>query len=79
MNKGIISIAGGKGGTGKTFFTVNFGISLASMGYDVIVIDGDFGGPDVHNFLSVERPGSSLTDFFLKEKKIWKMSSFKQK
>jgi len=33
----------------------------------VVIIDGDLGGANVHNFLRVKKPKSSLTNFFLKE------------
>lgn len=42
-NARIITITSGKGGVGKTSLTTNLGISLAQMGYRVIIIDGDFG------------------------------------
>lgn len=36
-----ITIASGKGGTGKTFLAANLGIALASFGRDVIILDAD--------------------------------------
>ncbi|MFY9296473.1 MAG: MinD/ParA family protein [Caldicoprobacterales bacterium] len=39
----IITITSGKGGVGKTSFTINLAISLAKMGYRIVIIDGDFG------------------------------------
>lgn len=36
-----ISIASGKGGTGKTTLTANLGIALSSLGRDVSILDGD--------------------------------------
>ncbi|RKY85194.1 hypothetical protein DRQ09_07595, partial [candidate division KSB1 bacterium] len=66
-NREIISVAGGKGGTGKSFITANLGIALAIMGYKVVTVDADLGSPNLHNFLQVKRPNLSLTNFFLKE------------
>jgi len=63
----IVSVAGGKGGTGKSFVSANLGIALAIMGEKVIAVDGDLGGSNLHNFLQVKKPKTSLTNFFLKE------------
>lgn len=38
-----IAVTSGKGGVGKTNFTVNFGIQLAKGGYRVVVFDADIG------------------------------------
>ncbi len=37
----IVSIASHKGGVGKTVTTLNLGVSLASAGHNVLLIDGD--------------------------------------
>jgi len=42
-NLRIISVTSGKGGVGKTNFTVNLAIALAEYGYRVIIFDGDLG------------------------------------
>ena len=39
----VITISSGKGGVGKTTATANLGISLASLGKKVVVIDADIG------------------------------------
>ncbi|WP_234122975.1 septum site-determining protein MinD [Clostridium hydrogenum] len=39
----VIVITSGKGGVGKTILTANIGISLASMGKRVVLVDGDAG------------------------------------
>jgi len=38
------SIGGGKGGVGKSIFTMALGITLARLGNRVILVDGDLGG-----------------------------------
>lgn len=63
----IWAVGGGKGGTGKSFVTSCIGASLASKGKKVVLIDADLGGANLHSFLGVNRPGSSLTDFFDKK------------
>lgn len=39
----IITIASGKGGVGKTNFTLNLGIALAEFGKKVVILDADLG------------------------------------
>lgn len=39
----IITVSSGKGGVGKTNFTVNLGIKLSSMGHKVTIVDADLG------------------------------------
>lgn len=39
----VISVTSGKGGVGKTNFTVNLSLALADLGYRVIILDGDLG------------------------------------
>ncbi|UCG79225.1 MAG: P-loop NTPase [Nitrospirota bacterium] len=63
----IWAIGGGKGGTGKSFFTSSVGTHLASSGKRVILIDADLGGANLHSFLGINRPRTSLTDFFEKK------------
>jgi ATPases involved in chromosome partitioning len=43
MKMRVISVTSGKGGVGKTNFTVNFALALVELGYRVIILDGDFG------------------------------------
>lgn len=67
LNKNIWSIAGGKGGTGKTVLSANLGIGMAIFGYKVILIDADLGVPNLHNYLRVKRPQTTLDDFLTKK------------
>ncbi len=39
----VITVTSGKGGVGKTNFTVNLGIKLAQLGLRVVIIDADLG------------------------------------
>lgn len=63
----VWAIAGGKGGTGKSFVTSNVGSCLAKKGKDVILIDADLGGANLHSLLGVKQPEASLEDFFNKK------------
>lgn len=62
----IWPIGGGKGGTGKSFFTGNLGVSLAAMGYSTLVVDVDLGAPNLHTMIGLTEPSKSLSDFINK-------------
>jgi flagellar biosynthesis protein FlhG len=62
----IWAIGGGKGGSGKSFITVNIGVCLARLGMRVILIDADLGGANLHTFLGISPPALSLADFIKK-------------
>ncbi|GGN91662.1 MULTISPECIES: MinD/ParA family ATP-binding protein [Haloarcula] len=55
----VCTIAGGKGGVGKTTTAVNVGAGLQELGYDVAVVDADLGMANLGAMLSVE-PEKSL-------------------
>ncbi|MBN2409481.1 MAG: P-loop NTPase [Candidatus Aminicenantes bacterium] len=59
----IWAIGGGKGGTGKTFLSANLAIALGIDRGDVIAIDADLGGPNLHTLLGVRENGRDLGDF----------------
>jgi len=61
------SIGGGKGGIGKSVFSLGLGISLARMGKKVILIDGDLGGANLHTLMGVRYPHVTLEHFLLKK------------
>lgn len=58
----IIAIASGKGGTGKSFFTVNLGTILAEKGEKVLLVDADTGASELDGYLDLlcEAKGSFL-------------------
>ncbi|OGG99248.1 MAG: hypothetical protein A2600_08555 [Candidatus Lambdaproteobacteria bacterium RIFOXYD1_FULL_56_27] len=61
--KRIWAIAGGKGGVGKSFLSTNLSIDLAQKGNEVALIDGDFGGANLHTFFGVNQTRVSISDF----------------
>ncbi len=61
------SIGGGKGGVGKSIFTLGLGVCLAQMGKRVILIDGDLGGANLHTLMGVRYPQVTLEDFLLRK------------
>jgi len=62
MNR-IIPIASGKGGVGKSFLTVNLGVSLAKMGKTVILVDLDLGGSNLHTLLGIKNSSAGLGSY----------------
>jgi ATP-binding protein involved in chromosome partitioning len=53
--KHIIAIAAGKGGVGKSSVTVNVGLALHALGYQVGILDADIYGPSVRKMLPEDR------------------------
>ena len=49
----LITITSGKGGVGKSNFTLNLGIQLSQMNKKVVVIDADFGMANIEVLLGV--------------------------
>jgi flagellar biosynthesis protein FlhG len=62
----IWPIGGGKGGTGKSFFTGSLGFLLAKHGYKTLLIDVDLGAANLHTIVGVPNPPKSISDFINK-------------
>lgn len=62
--KRIIAVGGGKGGVGKTVMTASLGVGLAALGYDVILVDADFGGANLHTAMGILEPEYSFLDYY---------------
>ncbi len=60
----VIAITSGKGGVGKTSLTANLGVALAGLGFQVAMIDADYGLANLHVLLGM-KPGRTLTDVLL--------------
>jgi len=63
INRTIWAIGGGKGGTGKSFFSANLAIHLSQSGEEVLLIDADLGGPNLHTFLGLKETNVDLGHF----------------
>lgn len=58
----VIVVSGAKGGVGKTVFSVNLAVYLATIGRRVVLIDADSGGANAHTMLGCERPRPTEKD-----------------
>jgi flagellar biosynthesis protein FlhG len=52
----VLSVAGAKGGVGKSVVASNLAIYLASIGRRVVLVDADVAGANLHTMLGIERP-----------------------
>lgn len=66
----VITITSGKGGVGKTNFTLNFALGLKEIGKNVIVLDLDLSTANI-NILMGLTPQYSLGDVLHQRKNIW--------
>ncbi|MGQ9569642.1 MAG: nucleotide-binding protein [Thermodesulfovibrionales bacterium] len=67
-NAGIIfSVGGGKGGVGKSIFSIALGVSLAKNGYSVILIDLDLGAANLHTYMNILGKTPAISDFIFKK------------
>lgn len=72
MNQGrtkVLTITSGKGGVGKSNFTINFALSLKSKGYDVVIFDADIGMANIDVLMGV-RPKYSLYHVLTRQKSL---------
>jgi flagellar biosynthesis protein FlhG len=68
LQKRMLTIGGGKGGTGKSIIATNLAVALAEKGKDTILIDNDLGGANLHTLLGIMSPPHSLSEFILGKK-----------
>jgi flagellar biosynthesis protein FlhG len=67
LPKPIWAIGGGKGGTGKTFLSAGLAIALSLERGNIVAVDADLGGPNLHTLLGVRENGRDLGDFVRNE------------
>jgi len=63
IDKKIWSVAGGKGGTGKSIIASSIAVQLARRGKKVVIIDVDLGSGNLHTYLGVTPTTITLADF----------------
>lgn len=68
----IISVTSGKGGVGKTNFTINLAISLKQLGYEVVVVDADIGLANV-DIIAGTITKHTISDLFTENKSIFEI------
>lgn len=66
----VVTIASGKGGVGKSNFTLSFALSLMELGKKVVVIDLDIGMANL-DILMGTTPKHHLWDMIRERKSIW--------
>ena len=65
--KTIFAVGGGKGGVGKSIFSVALGTVLADAGRSVVLADLDLGAANLHACLGILKKTPSIADFILKK------------
>lgn len=63
-HKTVFAIGGGKGGVGKTVLTASLGIGLATHDYEVVIVDADFGGANLHTCMGILEPDYTFYHFY---------------
>ncbi|MBO5100350.1 MAG: P-loop NTPase [Treponema sp.] len=63
----LLPIASGKGGVGKSSFSVNLAVALAQKGKSVVLADLDFGGANLHTLLGLKNNHIGLGNYIYKQ------------
>ena len=62
--KTVFAFGGGKGGVGKTVLTASLGIGLASYDNEVVIVDADLGGANLHTAMGLLEPEYTFYHFY---------------
>jgi flagellar biosynthesis protein FlhG len=68
----VITVTSGKGGVGKSNFTLNFALTLQSMGYKVLVFDADIGLANIDVLMGISAK-YNLYHLLKREQTIWEI------
>ncbi|MGG1598417.1 MULTISPECIES: MinD/ParA family protein [Paenibacillus] len=68
----ILTVTSGKGGVGKSNFTLNFALSLQKKGFKVLVFDADIGLANIDVLMGISSK-FNLYHLLKKEKTIWEI------
>lgn len=66
----MITITSGKGGVGKSNFTLNFALALQAVGKKVVILDLDLSTANINILMGIT-PRYSLVDVLYQRKHIW--------
>jgi len=66
----VITITSGKGGVGKSNFTLNFALGLQAVGKKVVILDLDLSTANINILMGIT-PRYHLIDVLYQEKHIW--------
>lgn len=62
--KKVYAIGGGKGGVGKTVLAASLGIGLAALDQEVVIVDADLGGANLHTCMGILEPKHTFYHFY---------------
>ncbi|MBN1479563.1 P-loop NTPase [candidate division KSB1 bacterium] len=62
--KTVYAVGGGKGGVGKTILTASLGIGLATYDHEVVIVDADLGGANLHTSMGILEPEYTFYHFY---------------
>jgi flagellar biosynthesis protein FlhG len=68
----VITVTSGKGGVGKSNFTLNYALALAGEGNKVVILDADVGFANIDVLLGV-KPTRTLADLIGRRATIWEI------
>ncbi|RXZ77281.1 MinD/ParA family protein [Paenibacillaceae bacterium] len=71
-NTRLVTVTSGKGGVGKSNFSLNFALTLQRQGWRVLVFDADIGMANIDVLMGVSAP-YHLYHLLRKEKTIWEI------
>lgn len=70
INTRVITVTSGKGGVGKSNFTLNYALGLTAQGKKVVVLDADVGFANIDVLMGI-KPKRTLADLIRREAELW--------